>query len=132
MNVRTKRNGCSIERMGLVQIQHQFTHLCDDISTLKAWLNDVALPSKPLVKLLSGLMDLNWFKTSVIALGNISESRFTVGEVIRICLNDGTKFTGTCLKIKQKAPWVSYHVKTSDGSCIVGNVSIGQHQSRWL
>ncbi|MGP1917074.1 MAG: 30S ribosomal protein S16 [Candidatus Hodgkinia cicadicola] len=57
MNVRTKRNGYSIERIGFVQIQHQFTRLCINISALKAWLNDGALPSKPLVKLLGGLMD---------------------------------------------------------------------------
>ncbi|MGP1919256.1 MAG: hypothetical protein ACTS41_00590 [Candidatus Hodgkinia cicadicola] len=62
---------------------------------------------------------MNWLTTSVIALGDISKTRFTIGEVIRICLNDGTKFTGTCFKVKRKTPWVSCHVKASYGSCIV-------------
>ncbi|MGP1914825.1 MAG: 30S ribosomal protein S16 [Candidatus Hodgkinia cicadicola] len=55
MNVRSKRNGSSIERIGFMQPKHHYTRLCVNASALKAWLNNGALPSKPVLKLFESL-----------------------------------------------------------------------------
>ncbi|MFP3039076.1 MAG: 30S ribosomal protein S16 [Candidatus Hodgkinia cicadicola] len=56
LNARTKRNGLPLERIGFMQTHRQFARLCINISAFKAWLNSGALPSKPVLKLLEGLM----------------------------------------------------------------------------
>ncbi|MGP1916071.1 MAG: hypothetical protein ACTS6G_01265 [Candidatus Hodgkinia cicadicola] len=62
---------------------------------------------------------MNWLTAAATSSGDISKPRFAAGSLIQIRTSFGTKFKGTCSKLKQKSPWVSCHIKSFLGGCIV-------------
>ncbi|MGP1906078.1 MAG: hypothetical protein ACTS46_01650 [Candidatus Hodgkinia cicadicola] len=63
--------------------------------------------------------NMNWLTAAVTSLGDISKSRFAAGSSVQVRTSFETKFNGTCSKLKQKSPWVSCHVKSLFGGCVV-------------
>ncbi|MFP3037693.1 MAG: 30S ribosomal protein S16 [Candidatus Hodgkinia cicadicola] len=59
MDSRRKRTGVALDRIGFVQISPLRTRVSLDIFALRTWLRSGALPTKPLIKLLSNLIHLN-------------------------------------------------------------------------